>query len=192
MPSGILLSIEGNKMDELWKDVAGFDGRYQVSTLGRVRSFVTDRILKPSPLPKGYLRVFLCLGSERYTKYVHRLVAEAFIANPNNYEEVDHINSIKTDNRVENLRWCTHAQNNQFEAKRKAVSDSMKKSEVCKKRIEILNKAKRKVVTCVDTGRKYESLTKASKAIGVRPGVLSNAIKNKWKCQGMTFKYDEF
>ena len=179
-------------MDELWKDVAGFDGRYQVSTLGRVRSFVTDRILKPSPLPKGYLRVFLCLGSERYTKYVHRLVAEAFIANPNNYEEVDHINSIKTDNRVENLRWCTHAQNNQFEAKRKAVSDSMKNSEVCKKRIEILNKAKRKVVTCVDTGRKYESLTKASKAIGVRPGVLSNAIKNKWKCQGMTFKYDEF
>ena len=68
-------------MSELWKDVNGFNGRYQVSTLGRVRSFVTNKILKPTPLRAGYLRVFLCLGSKTHSKYVHRLVAEAFIEN---------------------------------------------------------------------------------------------------------------
>jgi hypothetical protein len=84
---------------EIWKKIDGFE-TYSVSNKGRVRNDVTGRVLKPSSV-RGYQLVMLCPG--RKMTRVHRLVAQAFIPNPDNLPQVNHINEDKTDNRVENL-----------------------------------------------------------------------------------------
>lgn len=111
-------------MEEVWKDVQGFEGRYQVSNMGRVRGldrwslddrphFVKGRMLKLSiNKVKGYLRVSLSDGRRNYKHYeVHRLVALHFVPGYKEGLVVNHINEIKTDNRAENLEWCTYQYN---------------------------------------------------------------------------------
>lgn len=118
-------------MEEIWKDVKGYEGMYQVSNLGRVKSlerqivgikskYIGERILKQSPDGKGYMMAWLYFKNKRTTVKVHRLVAEAFIPNPENKPQIDHINTVKTDNNVANLRWCTEKENscNPITAKR--------------------------------------------------------------------------
>ena len=98
---------------EIWKDVVGYEGLYQVSSYGNVRN--KERQLSPQKRQHGYLGIQLYGkgGNKRGFKTfsVHRLVAEAFIPNPNNYPEVNHIDENKANNRVENLEWVTRKQN---------------------------------------------------------------------------------
>lgn len=97
-------------MEEIWKDVVGFEGLYQVSNLGNVRS--ERKVLKPLKRRHGYLSVFLYDRKGDYKQVsIHRLVAEAFIPNPNGYAEVNHKDECKTNNVATNLEWCTHKQN---------------------------------------------------------------------------------
>lgn len=110
-------------MEEIWKDIEGYEGQYQVSTLGRVRSVerqvrkwngfktIRESFLKQKLGKNGYVQVTLCKDGRMKTYLVHRLVAKAFIPNPQNNPQIDHINTIKTDNRVENLRWVTRKEN---------------------------------------------------------------------------------
>ena len=99
-------------MEEVWKDIDGFNGDYQVSNLGRVRSFnrKTVRYLKPQ-LIQGYERVHLDWKQNRHYLFVHRLVALAFIPNPENKPVVNHLDENPRNNNVTNLEWATQKEN---------------------------------------------------------------------------------
>jgi hypothetical protein len=101
---------------EIYKDVVGYEGIYQVSNLGNVKRFYKKNqngiIIKPINNGRGYYRVGLYKNKKPKYCYIHRLIAECFINNINNYKTVNHINGIKNDNRLENLEWCSYADNN--------------------------------------------------------------------------------
>ena len=92
---------------EQWRDIEGFDGLYQVSNQGRVKSlkYGKEKILKGVKSCNGYLTVGLCKDGKEVRKYIHRLVAEAFLPNPQNLPQVNHKDEDKTNNCVENLEW---------------------------------------------------------------------------------------
>lgn len=110
-------------MQEIWKDIENYEGCYQVSNLGRVRSLTRKvdtfngvrttkgRILKPTLTDMGYLTICLKQHQKSKTFFIHRLVAKAFIPNPNNYPIINHKDSVPTNNNVENLEWCTQSHN---------------------------------------------------------------------------------
>lgn len=119
--------------EEVWKDIEGYEGLYQVSNFGRVRSldrnvtnkgvygdkstyFTKGKLLKPSE-KQGYLRVVLSKNNERCTCSVHRLVAETFIPNPLNLPCVNHKDENKSNNHVDNLEWCSVGYNNTYGTK---------------------------------------------------------------------------
>lgn len=110
---------------EEWRPIKNYESTYAVSNLGRVKNIKTDRILKQAQNKYGYLRVGLWYGPPKYP-FVHRLVAQAFLENPDKLPDVDHINNIKTDNRVENLRWCSHSNNLRNIKKRSGCSSQFK------------------------------------------------------------------
>lgn len=96
---------------EIWKDIKGYEDKYQVSNLGRIKRIDRNIEIIGSSNSKGYLAVKLTMNGICKTKTIHRLVAETFIPNFHNKSEVDHINTVRTDNRVQNLRWVTHKEN---------------------------------------------------------------------------------
>ena len=97
--------------DEIWKEIPNIKG-YEVSDLGRVKSKKTGKICSQQITPSGYYHIALFLGNKKQKTYrVHRLVASAFIPNPNNYNIINHINGNKLDNRPCNLEWCSQKHN---------------------------------------------------------------------------------
>ena len=105
-------------MEEVWKDVKGFEGLYQVSNLGNVKRLISERVFAERLIGRsidryGYVKRVLSKNGKNNHFTEHRLVAIAFIDNPENKATVNHINGIKTDNRVENLEWNTNNENHQ-------------------------------------------------------------------------------
>lgn len=160
-------------MNEIWKEIKKFNG-YYVSNIGRVKT-PYGNILDGNIDNNGYKNIAIKNNGKFMTVHIARLVAEAFIPNPENKPCVDHINTIKIDNRVENLRWVTYKENmrNPITYKRllneimkperlKNLNQTGKKfSEEHKRKIGMANKNKispfRKRVKCIETGICYDS-----------------------------------
>ena len=105
---------------EIWKDIPEYEGLYQISNLGNVKSLyrlannnhiIKERILKPQENYNGYFIVNLYKNNKMQARFVHRLVGKVFINNPNNYNYINHIDKNKSNNKVNNLEWCTQSYN---------------------------------------------------------------------------------
>lgn len=116
-------------MEEVWKVIPGYDGAYEVSSLGRVRSFKRKKckILIQRPATGGYLYVFLCKNNKVTGCRVHRLVASAFISNPDGLPEVNHKDENKENNRADNLEWVTPEYNRFYGTRIQRISNTLKK-----------------------------------------------------------------
>ena len=148
---------------EVWVPISGYQGIYEVSNLGRVKSLPRPvwnytkpgRIMKQRAKENGYFTVALCNGGtkERHV-YVHRLVAAAFIPNPDSLREVNHKNFNKQDNRVENLEWCTSAENKaHFRAGQYAkIADAKKRRTLIDRKIQYIMDNKDAVLMLYDIG----------------------------------------
>lgn len=186
-------------MKEIWKDIEGYKGKYMVSNLGRVKSLNynktgKERILKARDNGRGYLFVSLWKDAKGKHYLVHRLVATAFCENPSGYKEINHINEDKSDNRADNLEFCSHSYNNSYNDKAKKVGEKLKGkklSEVHKKKIAEKQRndpKKSKPVFSVDkvTGeiKEFPSLMEASRQTGINHSHVSACCKGKEKSAG--------
>lgn len=173
---------------EIWKDVPGFPG-YQVSNAGHVKCLEmayycgnkhskrirTEHIMSPVSL-NGYLRIALTKGGKRISMLIHRLVALAFIPNPDGLPQINHKNEIKTDNRVENLEWCTAKYNNRYGNRRFLVSSKN------------TNGKKSTPVICLETNIVYPSQAQAQRETGIRQSDISACCLRRGKIHGYSFR----
>lgn len=123
-------------MQEVWKDIKGYEGLYQVSNKGRVKSLsrvasngrrIAERILKPYKNRGGYLQVNFYKDGKLINHYIHRLVATAFIPNPENKPEVNHVNENKENNNANNLEWATRKENNNHGTRKERMAKTHSK-----------------------------------------------------------------
>ena len=113
-------------MIEEWKVIDGYNNNYSISNKGNVKNNKTDKILKQGINNDGYHRLGLYVNRKQKPELIHRLVALAFIPNPENKPHTDHINNIKTDNNVNNLRWATRSENQHNHKLSKANTSGVK------------------------------------------------------------------
>ena len=158
---------------EIWKDIAGYENKYQVSNYGRVRNiYGKGKILKPWMNDNGYLLVTLSKDGIRKKYRVHRLVAQAFIPNPDNLETVDHIDSNKTNNHIDNLQWLSGIDNT-----RKAFNDGLHMNH------EYENRNYRYVIN-LTTNNIYRSLAYAEHDTGVNRANIAKCCNHIRKTAG--------
>lgn len=166
-------------MEEVWKDIKGYEGLYQVSSFGRVKRFTTGRILKGGKDTQGYLMVLLCKNNTKSNKSLHRLVAQTFIPNPENKPQVNHMDENKTNNRVDILEWMTAKENNNHGKHNKRVSKSNS--------IPI-------IATNLKTGelQEFYGSRECARQLCLHNQSISAVLKGRLKqTKGYTFKYKE-
>lgn len=178
---------------EEWRPVKGYEGRYEISSYGRIRSLDRDviqifngiphtrhlkgKLLKPTSNGNGYLsvRVIIPEQSQKTVKIlvIHREVAKTFIPNPNNYPVVNHIDGNKSNNISSNLEWCTYQYNTQHAYNNGHAPINPRKIKI----------------RCIENGMIFESETSAANWAGGNQSNVSTAIRKGWALKGFHFEY---
>ena len=180
-------------MEEQWKPVKGYEGLYEVSNMGRVKSLHYNRSDKEKVMvlgktTRGYMNVVLCKNKKHRTFTVHRLVAETFIPNPLCLYTVNHKNEIKTDNRVENLEWMSLADQNRYGTRTERA--------IAKSRITNRNNALSKQVLQFDKNgcfiAEYPPIREVHRLFGFDACHISSCCNNKRNtANGYVWKFKE-
>lgn len=167
-----------------WRPISGHP-KYEVSEFGDVRNAMTGVTLKPQ-YSNGYLHVTLCGVNGHHQKSVHRIVATEFIDNPLGYNTVNHIDGVKTNNRVDNLEWCTQSDNMKHAYRtglQRPISDQISYS------LGRAAEKRKRPVRNVETGRRYDSIIECAKAENICHSAVSAHLAGKTKvCR---FEYDD-
>lgn len=186
-------------MVEIWKDIDSYEGMYQISNSGIIKSLdrttqtpqsktgvkiVKGKILLTWKGKDNYYRVFLSKNAKSKNYLVHRLIANAFIPNPENKLCINHINGIKTDNRIENLEWATHSENEKHSYtqlnRKPSYGMQGKTGELCKCSIPII----------CSNGKEYVSITQAASELNLQGSNISRVCRGKQNhTGGFVFKY---
>lgn len=161
-------------MQEIWKSIEGYEGLYEVSNYGRIRSYHNNKHgLREIPkiiigLDSTYKTIALSKDGKKESRTIHSLVAETFLDNPNQLKEVNHKDGNKWNNRVDNLEWITHADNMKHASTHHLFGQ-------CKK------------VYCIEDDKTYDSITEFGKHIGVRQPRASIIANKVHKYKGKTY-----
>ena len=159
---------------ETWKPVVGYEELYEVSDQGRVKSlkFGKEKILKPWKTPDGYLKVSLRKDGHTKHTYVHRIVSEAFIQNPNNLETVNHKDEVKTNNVASNLEWMSQKDNINYGTRNKRMSEALSKQ------VQMFDKSTSELLAT------FPSLSEAKRVTGINQSNISQCCLGKYKSAG--------
>lgn len=180
--------LYNESMQEEWRDVVGYEGFYQVSNLGRVRSVdrqqevlwkgkkvykpIKGRVIAQTKQNGGYLMANLSANGKRKECTVHRLVAMSFLDNPNKLKEVNHKDGNKENNNVSNLEWCSRSDN-------------------LKHRARILGQRGNAVrIKCVDTGEEFRAVKDAAEKVGVSDSAIYIALKKGGKYRSGGYRWE--
>tara|TARA_R100001086_G_scaffold250083_1_gene193457 strand:- start:1531 stop:2301 length:771 start_codon:yes stop_codon:yes gene_type:complete len=209
------MSYKTRDISQIWKDIEGYSGYYQVSNDGEVRSLDREIVhknghsivrkgksLNKYKCSKGYYRVELSKHGTRKKMLVHRLVAQAFISNPNKKPCVNHKNGIKTDNNISNLEWCSYSENTKHalasglmeprkgsdcnfsvisENDVRSILDMLRTKEYTQNEIASMFNIKKATVSAINTGKNWSSVSKKVKKSNLRDKPVRN-------CRGEEFK----
>ena len=182
-------------MVETWTDVKGYENLYQSSTFGRARSvdrwvkdtngslrFCKGKILKPCINGRGYFQVALYKNGKKKIHLVHRLIAEAFLPNPDNLPCVNHRDECKTNNNVENLEFCTYEYNNTYGTRIERIAEKNTNGKQCKPILQYTLDGQ--------FVREWASATQAEREGGFSSECICRCCKGKQKThKGFIFKY---
>ena len=156
------------------KDIKGFEGLYAITSCGKVWSYRNKKCLKPYKQSKGYLAVSLYKDGTQKKYNIHRLVAEAYLPNPNNLPQVNHKDENKTHNYINNLEWCDNTYNVNYGTRNKRVG-----------------RARSKTVICVETNIVYYSPTEVEQTLGIDASSIHKCCKGKrHTAGGYHWRYD--
>lgn len=175
-----MVVLEAQTVNIIWKEIKGFPN-YKINNFGNVLNIKRNKIIKEDKSNgRGYCNITLYNNGKTYRKVIHRLVAEAFIPNPENKPQVNHIDGDKTNNNVNNLEWVTQSENMKHAFNTRLEIHGMKNR---KHTNESKNKM-RKTIICVETGKIYNGLIEAEKLLGISTKQISKCLRKVNKTAG--------
>lgn len=172
---------------EQWRDISDFEGLYQISSHGRINSLINQKVMKPRLKKNGYLQIGLYKKGEYKTFTLHRLVAMAFIPNPDMLPYVNHKDENKQNNNVENLEWCTPSYNLHCGSALDKLSKATRNRPNYKKGIKKVFQYSLEGVFIAE----YPSVNEASRQTGIKQGTISsNCLGTSKSTHGYVFRYE--